>query len=344
MSRAPGAALVLVALLAAGAAVADVAPGTSTPAGAQSSSELWDRFERASAAHADAEEQLALVQAEVTDLGERLARKEAAAEVLQGDIRRIAVQQYVLAGDRALEPLSVTDATAQAYGAGLAEVVTGARSDTLDEYAMVAEDLERDRLAAQALEERRTAAVASAETSMAELRDAAQAAARMEQAAREAAARAAALREAQERAAAEAARRAAARARLATSRQPTARPGAPAARPPATTAPSAPAAGGDSGGGSTLDPNGLTEAQLAVLRRCEASGNYANTSNPRYRGAYQFHRRTWDGVALQAGRPDLVGVDPAAASPADQDAMAQALYRSAGLRPWPTCGRAVRAA
>lgn len=77
----------------------------------------------------------------------------------------------------------------------------------------------------------------------------------------------------------------------------------------------------------------------AALRRCESSGNYSAVSRTgKYRGAYQFSRATWDSVA-RSNYPRLVGVDPAAASPADQDAMALALYRSSGSRPWPHCGR-----
>lgn len=89
---------------------------------------------------------------------------------------------------------------------------------------------------------------------------------------------------------------------------------------------------GDNGGGPTA-------AQWAALRNCESGGNYS-ILNPsgQYRGAYQFSVGTWDGVARQF-RPDLVGVDPAAASPADQDAMALALYSLRGAGPWPTCGR-----
>lgn len=53
-----------------------------------------------------------------------------------------------------------------------------------------------------------------------------------------------------------------------------------------------------------------------------------------YRGAYQFSRSTWNNTANHAGRPDLVGVDPAAASVADQDAMALHLYEWQGNDPW----------
>jgi hypothetical protein len=43
---------------------------------------------------------------------------------------------------------------------------------------------------------------------------------------------------------------------------------------------------------------------------------------------------TWNGIAGAVGRGDLVGVDPATASPADQDAMAAALYAQSGSSPW----------
>lgn len=77
----------------------------------------------------------------------------------------------------------------------------------------------------------------------------------------------------------------------------------------------------------------------AALRRCESGGNYrAVSASGAYRGAYQFSRGTWNSVASRS-YPHLVGVDPAAASPADQDAMALALYRSSGSSPWPHCGK-----
>ncbi len=77
----------------------------------------------------------------------------------------------------------------------------------------------------------------------------------------------------------------------------------------------------------------------AALRRCESGGNYrAISANGTYRGAYQFSRSTWNSVASR-NLPHLVGVDPAAAAPADQDAMALALFRSSGSGPWPHCGK-----
>jgi hypothetical protein len=86
-------------------------------------------------------------------------------------------------------------------------------------------------------------------------------------------------------------------------------------------------------------PAGPSAEEWAALRACESNGNYAIT-NPsgKYRGAYQFDRSTWNSVG-ERHAPQLVGVDPAAASPADQDLMALALYSERGARPWPHCGR-----
>ncbi len=96
-----------------------------------------------------------------------------------------------------------------------------------------------------------------------------------------------------------------------------------------------PRATGDHSGGTSMGGG------WAALRRCESGGNYgAVSSSGTYRGAYQFSRSTWNSVA-RGSYPHLVGVDPAAAAPADQDAMALALYRSsarpalAPLRPVP---------
>lgn len=74
-----------------------------------------------------------------------------------------------------------------------------------------------------------------------------------------------------------------------------------------------------------------------ALRNCEAGGNYAINTGNGYYGAYQFLPSTWNAVAQRAGRPDLVGVLPSNASPADQDAMAQHLQSTNGWGPWPGC-------
>ena len=86
-------------------------------------------------------------------------------------------------------------------------------------------------------------------------------------------------------------------------------------------------------------PDGPSDIQWEALRFCEATGNY-EAVNPtgKYRGAYQFSRQTWDWIA-GIHHDHLVGVDPAAASPRDQDRMAQALYDLRGRGQWPVCGR-----
>ncbi len=109
------------------------------------------------------------------------------------------------------------------------------------------------------------------------------------------------------------------------------RPAAPASAAPATTAPPAT---------STTEAAPASGDSWSRLRQCESSGNYQNVNGSgRYRGAYQFSQTTWDWVA-GIRYPHLVGVDPAAASAADQDAMAQALYELQGPGAWPSCGSA----
>jgi hypothetical protein len=75
---------------------------------------------------------------------------------------------------------------------------------------------------------------------------------------------------------------------------------------------------------------------LACVRNRESGGNYGvyNQGGSGAAGAYQFLPGTWNSIAGSVGRPDLVGLDPAQASPADQDAMAQALYSQQGASPW----------
>jgi hypothetical protein len=76
---------------------------------------------------------------------------------------------------------------------------------------------------------------------------------------------------------------------------------------------------------------------LVCTRRHESdtSGGYrAVSASGTYRGAYQFSRSTWNSTAARLGRHDLVGVDPAAAAPVDQDLLALALYSWQGSQPW----------
>lgn len=98
---------------------------------------------------------------------------------------------------------------------------------------------------------------------------------------------------------------------------------APPVAPPPTTVP-APLPAVPAGGPS--------EGQWAALRKCESGGNYrAVSASGKYRGAYQFDYRTWAGLGGSG--------DPAAASPAEQDARARVLYSQRSWRPWPVCGR-----
>ncbi len=85
-----------------------------------------------------------------------------------------------------------------------------------------------------------------------------------------------------------------------------------------------------SGGGNVLE----------CIKHRESRGQYGVVnSSSGAAGAYQFMPGTWNSTARSAGRTDLVGVNPANASPADQDAMAQQLLSTQGLGPWGgSCG------
>jgi len=65
-----------------------------------------------------------------------------------------------------------------------------------------------------------------------------------------------------------------------------------------------------------------------------AGGYRARSSDGLYHGAYQFLQSTWNNTARAMGRNDLVGVDPANASPHDQDEVALYLFHHAGAAPW----------
>lgn len=65
-----------------------------------------------------------------------------------------------------------------------------------------------------------------------------------------------------------------------------------------------------------------------------AGGYQAVSPSGAHRGAYQFVQSTWDTVARWVGRPDLIGLPPDQASPADQDLLAAELYRREGNRHW----------
>jgi hypothetical protein len=74
---------------------------------------------------------------------------------------------------------------------------------------------------------------------------------------------------------------------------------------------------------------------LTCTRARESGGRYNayNAAGPYY-GAYQMLQATWNGAANHAGRTDLIGVPPSAASQYDQDDVAWALYQWQGKGPW----------
>lgn len=102
-----------------------------------------------------------------------------------------------------------------------------------------------------------------------------------------------------------------------------------------TVATGTPAATAPASGGKATSPSRQTRASgggdLANIRQCESSGNYQAVSpGGKYRGAYQFDQGTWESVGGSG--------DPAAASPAEQDARARQLQSQRGNSPWTNCG------
>jgi hypothetical protein len=83
-------------------------------------------------------------------------------------------------------------------------------------------------------------------------------------------------------------------------------------------------------------PTDTPAAVLACIRWRESRGDYTahNWQGSGASGAYQFMPSTWDATATAAGRGDLVGIDPATASVADQDLLAELLLSTQGLQPW----------
>jgi hypothetical protein len=84
---------------------------------------------------------------------------------------------------------------------------------------------------------------------------------------------------------------------------------------------------------STADP------QLPPFLQCvleaESGGDYGAVSpDGMYMGGFQFSQATWNEAAQLAGMPQLVNVPPNEASPAQQDAVAIALYNADGQQPW----------
>ena len=81
---------------------------------------------------------------------------------------------------------------------------------------------------------------------------------------------------------------------------------------------------------SSYSGGGGAGGSLAGIRACESGGNYSTNTGNGFYGAYQFDQQTWNSVGGSG--------NPANASPAEQDARAQALINSRGSSPWPSCG------
>ena len=93
--------------------------------------------------------------------------------------------------------------------------------------------------------------------------------------------------------------------------------------------------------GVQSDPRGASTATPALppflqcVIQAESGGDYQAVSpNGEYMGAFQFSQPTWNEAAQLAGQPDLVGVPPDQATPAQQDDLAIALYDADGSQPW----------
>lgn len=84
---------------------------------------------------------------------------------------------------------------------------------------------------------------------------------------------------------------------------------------------------------ATADP--ALNPFLQCVVQAESGGDYQAVSpDGQYMGAFQFSQSTWNEAALLAGQPELVGVPPNQATPAQQDELAVALYNADGSQPW----------
>lgn len=322
--RARSAALVAAVLASAGLLLGAI-PAASAP---DPVAQARERASTATAAREEAEARLAAASARRAELERRtseLADADATATANLAEahrqVRELAVAAYIDGGrtqvmQAGLEP---EEAAAVSWRVGMVTAGAGQVSESVERYQQLQEQndpeqqevaLELDRTRS-AEEQARSDVV---QTSAAE---------------RDALAAAEAATAARARAAAEAA---SARRQQAARQQSAEQASAqPARRTASASARSSSAAGlgvSSSGGGPTAEES----AFLAKVRQCESGGNYSIVSSTgRYRGAYQFSVQTWRGVGGTG--------DPAAASPAEQDARALALLRLQGKRAWPVCSK-----
>jgi len=74
-----------------------------------------------------------------------------------------------------------------------------------------------------------------------------------------------------------------------------------------------------------------TPPHLEAIAACESGGNPSTDTGNGFYGKYQFTQQTWESVGGTG--------NPAAASEAEQDRRAAALYAQQGASPWPVCGQ-----
>ena len=85
-------------------------------------------------------------------------------------------------------------------------------------------------------------------------------------------------------------------------------------------------------------PGFPSQEQWVAFRECQTGSDYTAVSPSSTNfGAYQFRVATWDELAARR-YPELVGINPAEATPADQDRMGYALWEEHGISRWPACG------
>lgn len=81
---------------------------------------------------------------------------------------------------------------------------------------------------------------------------------------------------------------------------------------------------------STVRASTSVPAILEQIAECESNGDpTAISASGKYRGKYQFSRKTWRTVGGKG--------DPAKASEREQDRRALRLYKRDGTAPWPNC-------
>jgi peptidoglycan hydrolase CwlO-like protein len=306
------------------------------PPGSASGTDVGAAQEALSAAtqhRVETEARLLEVETQVSELRAQLDRLDSGAAQITEElaaarraVREYAVAAYIDGGKSALltSALQVAEGDDLAWSAQILGSQTSEAGDAVDRFEALKAANEPDRIAAAARLDELSATLADARNDLiqasAHERDA-EAALSM---ARDYEARQAAEAEASARAQASSA------ASRSTSQQPERSQSSSSAPAPRAGATARPAPTPPAPVSATGSPSAAEQQMLAKIRQCESRGSYSIVSaSGKYRGAYQFDRRTWQSVGGTG--------DPAAASPAEQDYRALLLYRERGRRPWPNC-------